>query len=128
MIDHVTKRAMGMKVNEGVSRMKLILMFVVVVLMIGGVDKVVSLLLFNREVRGIRLIMNVIVRLFFVLFRFGLGLMDSLVIISTRERNTARVIVEVVAFMFYYLELRQVLWCLRPAEDCYPLVERRLVC
>lgn len=71
MMDHVMKRAMGIKVSEGVSRMKLMLMFVVVVLMIGGVDNVVSLSLFNRKVRGTRLIMNVIIRLFFVLFRFG---------------------------------------------------------
>lgn len=54
--------------------------------------------------------------------------MDSLVIVSARERNTARVIVGVMVFIFYYLELRQVFWCLRPMEDCYPLVERRLVC
>lgn len=54
--------------------------------------------------------------------------MNSLLIVSVKDKNTARVIVGVIVFMFYYLELRQVFWCLRPMEDCYPLVERRLVC
>lgn len=41
--------------------------------MIGGVDIVVSLSLFSRESNGSRLMMNVVIRLVFVLFRLGLG-------------------------------------------------------
>lgn len=48
--------------------------------------------------------------------------------VNVSSRKTVKVVVGVIAFMFYYLELRQVFWCLRPMEDCYPLVERRLVC
>lgn len=96
--------------------------------MIGGVDIVVSLSLFSRENSGRRLMMNVVIRLVFVLFRLGSGWMNSLVMVSVNSRNTVRVAVGVRMFMFYYLELRQVFWCLRPAEDCYPLVERRLAC
>lgn len=116
MIDHVMKRAIGMKVSEGVSRMKLMLIFVVVVLIIGGVDSVISFSLFRRRVRGIRLMVNAIIRLFFVSFKFRFGLINSLVMVSVSNRNTARVIVGVIVFMFYYLELRQVFWCLRPTE------------
>lgn len=96
--------------------------------MIGGVDIVVSLSLFSRESSGRRLMMNVVIRLVFVLFRLGLGWTNSLVVVRVNSRNTVRVVVGVRAFMFYYLELRQVFWCLRPVEDCYPLVERRLAC
>lgn len=115
VMDHVTNRAMGMKVSDGVSRMKLMLMFVVVVLMIGGVDNMVSLSLFSREVRGIRLIMNVVIRLFFVSSRFGL--INSLMMMSVSDRKIARVVVGMMVFIFYYLELRQVFWCLRPTEE-----------
>lgn len=128
MIDHVTKRAIGMKVSDGVSRIRLMLMLVVVIWMIGGVDTAVSLSLFSRDISGIRLMMNVVIRLFFMLFRFGLGWMNSLMMVNVSRRNTVRVAVGVMVFMFYYLELRQVFWCLRPMECCYPLVERRLVC
>lgn len=41
--------------------------------MIGGVDIIVSLSLFNKEKSGIRLIINVAIRLFFVLLRLGSG-------------------------------------------------------
>lgn len=66
MIDHVTNKAIGMKVSEGVSRIKLMLIFIVVVLMMGDVDSVVSFSLFSRRVSGIRLMINVVIRLFFV--------------------------------------------------------------
>lgn len=48
--------------------------------------------------------------------------------VNVSSRKIVKVVVGVIVFMFYYLELRQVFWCLRPMEDCYPLVERRLVC
>lgn len=66
MIDHVTNKAIGMKVSEGVSRIKLMLIFIVVVLMMGDVDNVVSFSLFSRRVSGTRLMINVVIRLFFV--------------------------------------------------------------
>lgn len=72
--------------------------------------------------------MNVVIRLFFMLFRLGFGWRNSLVMVSVSNRNTVKVAVGVMMFMFYYLELRQVFWCLRPVENCHPLVERRLVC
>lgn len=108
MIDHVTNKAIGIKVSDGVSRIRLMLMFVVVRWMIGGVDTIVSFSLFNRADSGRRLMMNVIIRLFFVLFRFWWGWMNSLVMMSINNRNTVRVAVGVMMFMFYYLELRQV--------------------
>lgn len=95
--------------------------------MIGGVDIVVSFSLFSSDSRGSRLIMNAAIRLFFVLFKLGLGWVNSLMMVSSSIKSTVRVAVGVMVFMFYYLELRQVFWCLRPMEDCYPLVERRLV-
>lgn len=96
--------------------------------MTGGVDIVVSFSLFNRENNGMRLMMKAIIRLFFMLFRLGLGWVNNLMMIKVSSKNTVRVIVGVIVFMFYYLELRQVFWLLRPMEDCYPLVERRLAC
>lgn len=66
-IDHVINRAIGINVSEIVSITRLILMLIVVMLIMGGDEMVISFSLFSSELRGIRLIMNDVIRLFFVL-------------------------------------------------------------
>lgn len=64
-------------------------MFIVVILIIGGDDITVSFSLFSIRLSGTRLIMNAIIRLFFMLCRFRFCLN---IIISTDSARMIRAV------------------------------------
>lgn len=119
IMDHVMNRAIGMNSRDRVSSVIEMLMFSVVVKISDGDERVSAWLLFSSGLIGIRLIINSSIRLFLILL-CGVGLV---VISVSREMNTVSAIVGVIRFIFYHLDLHQGLWCLRPVEYYYPLVE-----
>lgn len=55
----------------------------------------------------------------------GVCWVRSFIIEKVRYIKIVVVSVGIMMSMFYYLDLHQEYWCLRPVEDYYPLVEEK---
>lgn len=114
VIDHVINNAIGIKVSDSVSSVMVMLMFSVGVIIRGSSVIVSSQLSFSSELRGIVLMINVNIRVCLVLFR--LCLERGSIVDMIREKKIVRIMVGVIRFIFYYLDLHQEPWRLRPVE------------
>lgn len=114
IIDHVMNSATGVNTRDSVSSVMVMLMFSVGVKIKGEIDMVSSLLLLSKELSGIVLIINISIKVYFVLLIVW-GLVGFRVD-RVKEIKIARVIVGVVRSIFYYLDLHQEFWRLRPKE------------
>lgn len=76
--------------------MKLVLIFIVVMLMIGEDDTTISFSLFSNKLSGTKLIINAIIKLFFILYRLRSCLNIIIKIDSVRIISVVRISVGVI--------------------------------